>query len=219
MNTTYRTLIAFLIFSVVIVPASSQDANTKKTEAKTSVVAKEEPRADGLKRISTRPSRDWDFDIHIDEEALEANIELAIENAMRDVEITLEKLEKLEIHIEPIEINLQELDLNTKPIQIRIPNLNIDIAPILIDLDDLDLDIDINEDFEHDMYWYNDHDNDEDIDEDDHDEDTFLNKDKTKEKDKIKEKDKQKNKSDLNDKPEKTDQKEKDKAKGLKKIN
>ncbi len=214
MSIQYRTLFVFLILALAIVPGFSQEANTKKAETKTPpLVTKEEPRSVGLRKITTRTSRDWDFDIHIDEEALEANIERAVEQAMKDVEIALEKLEKLEIHIEPIEINLQKLNLDMKPIDIRLPNLNIDIAPILIDLDDLDLDIDIDEDFDHDIDW--DNDNDKDLDEDDHDEDTFLNKDK----DKIKEKDKQKDKSDMNDKSEKTDQKEKDKAKGLKKIN
>ncbi len=216
MTILYRTLFMFLIFALAVVPGFSQDANTKKAETKTPpVVTKEEPRSDGLKKITTRTSRDWDFDIHIDEEALEANIELAVEKAMKDLEIALEKLEKLEIHIEPIEINLVNLNLDMKPIEIHIPNLNIEIEPIIIDLDDMDIDMD--DDFDRDFDWDNDDDNDndenrdEDLDEDDNDEDTFLNKDK--------EKDKQKNKSDVNDKSEKTEQKEKDKAKGLKKIN
>jgi hypothetical protein len=205
MSMQYRTLFGFIVLTLAIVPAFSQEANTKKAETKTqSVVTKEEPRTDGLKRISTRTSRDWDFDIHIDEEALEANIERAVEQAMKDVEIALEKLEKLEIHIEPIEINLQKLNLDMKPIEIHIPNLNIDIEPIIIDLDDLDIDIDIDEDFDHDVDWDN-----------DNDEDDFLNKDKNKEKEKMKDKSKTKDKSDT----ESTDQKEKDKAKGLKKIN
>ncbi len=213
MTIPYRTLPGFLILALAIVPGFSQDANTKKAESKTSsVVTKEEPRSDGLKKITTRTSRDWDFDIHIDEEALEANIELAVEKAMKDLEIALEKLEKLEIHIEPIEINLGKLNLDMKPIEIHIPNLNIEIEPIIIDLDDMDIDIDMDHDFDRDFDWDNDddNDNDEDIDEDnDNDEDKFLNKDKNKEKDKMKDK------SDT----EKIEQKEKDKTKGLKKIN
>jgi hypothetical protein len=207
MSIQYRTLLGFLILALAIVPGFSQEANTKKAETKTPVITKEEPRSDGLRKITTRTSRDWDFDIHIDEAALEANIERAVEQAMKDVEIALEKLEKLEIHIEPIEINLQKLNLDMKPIDIHIPHLNIDIAPILIDLDDLDLDIDIDEDFDHDF--------DNDIDNDEDDEDNFLKKDKNKEKEELKNKSDNKDKSDN----EKTEQKEKDKAKGLKKIN
>lgn len=219
MRTHYRPLFVILML-LLASPGFSQDP--KKTEIKSdSRVSKEEPRADGLKKISGRPAREYDFDIHIDEKALEANIERAIEHAMRDVEEALDKLERQEIHIEPIEIELGDLNLDLDPIEIHIPDLDIDIDPIDIDLDDLDLDIDMDHDFDHDVDWDNDNDNDdndEDLDEDD-DEDSFLNKDKNKEKDKIKEKDKQKNKSDLNDKSEKTEQKEKDKAKGLKKIN
>lgn len=208
MSIPYRTLLGFLILALTVVPGFSQDSNTKKAEAKTPpVVTNEEPRADGLRKITTRTSRDWDFDIHIDEAALEANIELAVEKAMKDVEIALEKLEKLEIHIEPIEINLQKLNLDMKPIDIHIPHLNIDIEPIIIDLDDMDIDIDMDEDFDHDF--------DNDIDNDEDDEDDFLNKDKNKQKDKMKDKSKVKDKPDT----ETTDQKEKDKAKGLKKIN
>lgn len=204
MSIPNRTLFVFLILSMIIVPGFSQEANTKNAETKTPpVVTKEEPRADGLRKITTRTSRDWDFDIHIDEEDLEANIELAVEQAMKEMEVTLEKLEKLEIHLEPIEINLQKLNLDMKPIDIHLPHLNID--PILIDLDNLDIDIDIDEDFDHDV--------DNDIDNDEDDEDNFLKKEKDKEE--------LKNKSDNKDKSdkEKTEQKEKDKAKGLKRIN
>ncbi len=209
MHTYYRPLFVILIV-LLASPVFAQD--TKKAETNSdSKVSKEEPRADGLKRISGRPAREYDFDIHIDEKALEANIERAVERAMRDVEEALDKLERLEINIEPIEIDLGDLNLDIDPIEIHIPELDIDID---IEPFDMDMDIDIDHDFDHDFDndWDNDNDHDNDFDEDD--EDTFLNKDKNK--DKIKEKDKQKNKSDLNDKSEKTD---KEKAKGLKKIN
>jgi hypothetical protein len=208
MSIPYRTLFMFLIIALAVVPGFSQDANTKKAETKTPVVTKEEPRSDGLRKITTRTSRDWDFDIHIDEEALEANIERAVEQAMKDLEISLEKLEKLEIHLEPIEINLQKLNLDMKPIDIHIPHLNIDIAPIMIDLDDMDIDID--EDFDHDVDV--DFDADDDRDEDD---DNFLHKNKNKENEELKNKSEEKEKLIT----EKANQKEKDKAKGLKKMN
>lgn len=212
MSTQYRPLFVILILLLAI-PGFSQDP--KKAEPKSDVkVSKEEPRADGLKRISGRPAREYDFDIDIDEKALEANIERAVERAMRDVEEALDKLERLDIHIEPIEINLGDLNLDIDPIEIQIPDLDIDID---IEPLDMDMDIDIDHDFDHDLDWDNDNHHDNDLDEDEDDEDSFVNKDKNK--DKLKEKDKQKNKSDQNDKSEKSEQKEKDKAKGLKKIN
>lgn len=197
MSMQYRTLFGFMVLSLAMVPAFAQEVNTKKTETKTPVVTKEEPRADGLRKLTTRKSSDWDFDIHIDEEALEANIERAVEKAMRDVEVAIEKLEKLEIHIEPIEINLGKLNLDMKPIDIRIPNLNIEVEPIIIDLEDLDIDIDIDDDI------------DVDVDEDD----LLPNKNKNKEEWKNKSENKERHDSD------KTKQNEKDKAKGLKKMN
>ncbi|MBI3483305.1 MAG: hypothetical protein HY015_10115, partial [Bacteroidetes bacterium] len=140
MNAFIRTLFVFLILSLAI-QGFSQDTNTQKTERKTQTDAtKEEPRPGGLRKITTRSPRDWNFDINIDERALEANIEQAIENAMRSVEGVLEKIE---IHIEPIEINLKDMNVDVDPIVVNIRDLNIDIEPIGVDLPDLDIDADM----------------------------------------------------------------------------
>src|SRR5581483_564779 len=107
---------------------------------------KEETSNGGLKKIVSRAPRDWDFDIHIDEEALERNIKLAIENAMKEVEGTLEGIQ---VHIEPIEIDLRDLNVDIDPIKINIPNLNIDIEPIEVDLDHHNIDVDIDDNDHH----------------------------------------------------------------------
>src|SRR5258708_25828403 len=133
MNKINRTLFVLLIFSSAI-PAYSQDKNnTQKVEKK------EEIRPDGLRKISTK-HQDWDFDINIDEKALKANIEKAIESAMKSVDVALEKLE---INIEPIVINMKGLNMDVNPIRIDIPNINIDIEPIEVDLGDLNINTDV----------------------------------------------------------------------------
>src|SRR5688572_10414172 len=95
-----RILVVFAVTCVVSIPAFSQE--DKSTSPKEQV--KEQPKSEGLRKIETRSRlQDLDIDIRIDHEALEDNIEAAVENAMKSVEQTLERLE---IHIEPIEINL-----------------------------------------------------------------------------------------------------------------
>ncbi|MEK6782248.1 MAG: hypothetical protein AABY93_11100 [Bacteroidota bacterium] len=231
MPTFIHTSFVVLIFSLAIVPGFSQNANStlKKTEEKTQTdpTKEESSRSDGLRKISTHGSPDWDFDINIDEEALEANIKLAVENAMKSVEVALDKLV---INIEPIEINLGDLNLDMDPIEINIPALDIDIEPIEVNLDDLDIDIDIDDDSD----WNEDEDNDEgegndedeDNDDEDDDNDKFfrkdestppVKKDQSKEKDQLKDKSNKKEKSSI-DKPDQ-EKLEKDKSKGLKKIN
>ena len=131
MNIYYRTLFVFLILALAIVPSFSQDANTtlKKIDKKTQrEETKDESRSDGLMKIKSHSSHDRDFDIPIDEEALEANMERAVEKAMKSVELAMEQLDKLDIRMESIKIN--------------IPTLNVEIDPIEIDLDDLDIDMD-----------------------------------------------------------------------------
>src|SRR5258707_3742124 len=132
MNKINRTLIVLLIISLAI-PAYSQDKSTQKVEKK------EEVRPDGLRKISTQ-HHDWDFDINIDEKALKANIEKAIESAMKSVDVALEKLE---INIEPIVMNMKGLNMDVNPIRIDIPNINIDIEPIEVDLGDLNINTDM----------------------------------------------------------------------------
>lgn len=207
MNVFSRTLFAVLILLLAMVPVFSQNSDTssQKSEKKpTRDPANGETRADGLRKITTRAIRDRDFDIKIDAEAIELNIEFAIESAMKSVEGALEALQ---INIDPIEIKLGDLNLDMDPIEINLPRLNIDIEPIEIELGDLDIDMDINEDH---VYWNEDGDNYDENNDDDDNGKLWQIDELTSPKNKNKEKDKKKDKS---------DQKEKDKSKGLKKIN
>lgn len=221
MSLLNRILFLCLIVSLASVPGFSQEDSQKKNTAQS---AKEQPKTDktngessgttGLRKINTH--RDRNFDIKIDEEALEAKIESAVEEAMRSVEV---ELGRLEIHIEPIEIDLSNLDVNIDPIVINIPDMDINIEPIEIDMEDMDIDIDIDE---HDFDWDNDED-DRDHDDNDDEEDAFRSKglnrlsvdqDKEPNKDQLKDKS-----SKEKDKSDKSDKKDKEKSKGLKKIN
>jgi hypothetical protein len=214
MNTVNHTLFVVLILAVAI-PGFGQDTNTTKTEKKTSET-KSETRPDGLRKITTRSPQDLDFDIHIDKEALEANIERAVARALQSVEGTLERLE---INIEPVEINMRDLNMNVTPILVNLPKLNIDIEPIEVELPDIDIEAHMNHhDFDRDdddNAYNNDRENSgggnnaySDEDEDDvkvlRKHDSRHDKDMDKEKDHVK---------------DKSDKKEKEKSKGLKKLN
>ena len=112
------TLIAFLTISLAV-PGFSQDVETSGKKDESS-------KSEGLRKM-TNSQRNWNFDIRIDEAALEANIENAIENSMRSIEVALDRIE---IHIAPIEINLGSFNMNMDPIMVNIPDLDIDIEPI-----------------------------------------------------------------------------------------
>jgi hypothetical protein len=195
MNTIHCPAFVVLAVSLAI-SGFSQDTNTTKSEKKSkSDTAKEESRSAGLRKIAARPDRDWDFDIHIDQQALNANIDAAVENAMKSVDVALKNLD---IHLDPIDINLGNLDI--EPIEVHIPNLDFDLPPVDVDQHDLHIDMNIGRD---NFHWNKDRDNDED--------EKVIHKDESTSpanQDKNKEKDKAKDKSD-----------KKDKTKGLKKLN
>jgi hypothetical protein len=192
-----RILFTCFFIGLAVMPGFSQvtQSSTLKVKSKT-----ETSKSEGLVKLA-EGSQYRHMDIDIDEEALEASIEKAIESAMKSVESALEKLEKLEINIEPIEINLNDTNIDVDPVLINIPDLDIHIEPMKIDLDDMDIVIDLDEmdlDMHHDHFdWKNDEDA------GDHDHSIDKDKHKNKEKDKI----------------DKSTKATKDKSKGLKKIN
>lgn len=189
-------LISFLMICLTM-PGVSQQSPTSQEES--------DPKAAGLKRIAGG-SHQRNLRIQLNEEAMQASVEAAVESAMVSVESALRQLEHLEF-IEPIEVNLDHLDLALEPIEIEMPELDVDIEPINIELDELDLHLDFDADYDHAMNW----------EEDELDEDQDKDKDKDKDKHKDKDKSKHKEKAKTGDKFHKPETN--DKAKGLKKIN
>jgi hypothetical protein len=113
---------------MTIVPVFSQ--NTDKSD-KSADSKEESSRTNGLKRLTPLHQK-----FEINEEELEANIERAIEHAMKSVDVALEKME----------INLNSLDnlknLSIDPIKIHIPNINIEPIEVIIPNIDIDMDLD-----------------------------------------------------------------------------
>jgi len=215
MKTTTRTSI-FALLMLAVLPAFSQDSGVKTDKKTQPETIKEESKSERLRKISSGSARDWDFDVHIDHVALEKNIKVAIESAMKSVEA----LEKLEINIEPIEINLNDLKMDLDPIIVNIPDPVVNIDPIEINVPDIDVNVDVDRDH---FSWRdedNDIDNDNDNDNDHHrsfdKEDSDSHWDKHKEKEKMKDKSYKEEKEKVKDKSGKE---EKEKAKGLKKLN
>src|SRR6187551_3556795 len=101
-----RILYSCLFVAIITLPALSQENNSTPTKDRSST----ESKTAGLRKIAGGSQlQNLDIDINIDNEALEASIEVAIANAMKSVE---NALETLEINIEPIEINLNDLNLD-----------------------------------------------------------------------------------------------------------
>jgi hypothetical protein len=147
-------LLPFFVLICLPLAVFSQQAESKTEQSKA-----------GLKKIGG--GRSPKVDVHIDQAKLEADIESAVETALKSVE---HSLEGLHINIEPIEISLGSLEAldALEPLMINIPNLDIDIEPIEAELDDLDIDVDDND-------WNDEGDEDED---DDQDVDKIITKDK-----------------------------------------
>jgi hypothetical protein len=201
MNFLIRIQLVCFFITLATVSAFAQKANAAVKESK-GEQSNESTKSKGLRKIAEGSStRDLDVDVNIDQQALETNIELAIENAMRSVEVVLEQLQ---INIEPIEIDLSHLDIDIEPVVIDIPNIDIDIEPIEADLHDMDMDIDV----DHDDFYLEEDDNE--------DTEEFRKGDSDSLDDRDKNKDKVKDKS-SKVKEDKDNQKEK--AKGLKKLN
>ena len=120
-----------LLFVCLVAPVFAQD--TTKEEEKSDT---KNGRTNGLKRIT--PPRHWD----VDEDAIEVNVERAVERAMQSVEVALEKME---IHMRPLNFNMSHI--NIAPVHVQIPNIaiepiEINIPPIEVNIPKIDVDID-----------------------------------------------------------------------------
>ncbi|MBN8576733.1 MAG: hypothetical protein J0L66_07300 [Cytophagales bacterium] len=131
-------LTSLLLICAISMSAIAQNSKYEKPSVKSD-------RPDGLVKIAG-PTQDWNFDIHIDGKALEQTIESALRLALRSVE---HSLEAIQIHLEPIELNLRGLNSVT-PIEIRIPEIKVEVEPIEVELGDLDMDFDFDFDLDND---------------------------------------------------------------------
>ena len=102
---------------------STAEKKTQKNESKD-----ERGRINGLRKIGGH-SHDWDFNINIDEESLERNIEKSIEIAMKSFEVTLNNMD---VHMRPIEIDLHRLN-HMGPLDVKVPKIDLDIEPIILE--------------------------------------------------------------------------------------
>jgi hypothetical protein len=149
MTSHHRLLFVFLVLGFTSIPGFSQKTDPPND-------------SDGLRKITNGSGRDLDIEGQIDEDLLEANIELAVEDALKSVEVVLNRLD---IHIEPIQIDLADLDININPVVINVPDVDIDIDPVEIDLGEMDVDVD-----EGDLGWSDESDRvDHDVKDDDND--------------------------------------------------
>jgi len=200
MQTIHRMLVALLMMGLAVAPVFPQDTDWSNTGRKLkSDATHQEPLSDGLRKIVTRTTQNWNFDTPIHHPEFETNIEAAVEHALKSVEVALEKLS---VQIDPLEINLKDLNVDIDPIVVNIPNLKIDIEPVEVDLDQA---LDIDTDFHHRHFDADDENRD--------DHDKVRSKDTSPSTSNDEEK-KEKKKS-----TEKVDKKENEKSKGLKKLN
>lgn len=143
-----RFLAICLIVLLAQIPGLSQDNNPQSDTAKP-VNESSNPEIRSSARIIASGSFD-NIDIDINEEALETDIEIAIDNAMRSVEIVLEGLP---VHLDLMKTDFSGLDVEFDPIDINLRDMNIDIEPVEFDMEDLDINIKLDDDdfrFDHD---------------------------------------------------------------------
>jgi hypothetical protein len=122
-------------FVLVFSQDSSDVARKKEKNLQSGVDRTDSSRGSGLKKITNN----WlnrKIEIHLDEQALRAEIEEVVAIAMKSVQ---GEIEKLKINIEPIEIELKDFNFDLEPIRVDIPRIQVDAEPIEIDIPDLDI--------------------------------------------------------------------------------
>jgi len=137
MKSHNRFLAICLIVLIAQIPGLSQDNNPQSDTAKPFNENSNKEIRSSVRKIASG-SFEMDLDIDIDEEALGADIEIAIDNAMRSVEIVLEGLP---VHLDLMKTDFSGLDIEFDPIDINLRDMDIEIEPVEFDMDDLDMNI------------------------------------------------------------------------------
>ena len=94
---------------------------------------------DGLRKVSLDS---YQRDIDIDNDELETEIETAVDNAIRSIELRFE-----DIYVHPVQIDLSELNLDWERLEGDFDFMHINIDRVEPDMEDFDIDISIDEDF------------------------------------------------------------------------
>jgi hypothetical protein len=123
MKTLKFTIFCLLIMGVSF-PVLSQDNQTNNDERGTARVAEE------LHDINVRTGA----------AALEVEIEMAVENSLRDLE---ESLERHRLEFEPTDLDFSDLEFDIEIPSIELDDLDIDIEPVDVDMGEMDMDLDI----------------------------------------------------------------------------
>lgn len=110
MKTHSSVFLAFLVCIFCSISAFSQDTDDKQSKTQ------------GPRKISGPTHQ---VHVEIDEEAISASVEVAVEQAMKTMEQTLNNID---IQIPQIDIDLSHINVN--PVMVNVPDLDIHIAPI-----------------------------------------------------------------------------------------
>jgi hypothetical protein len=138
-----RFLAICLTVLVAQTPGLTQHSNSQSVSDKPIAEnTEEETGNDGFRKVASG-SFEMDLDLNIDQKILEADIEMAIDNAMRSIEIVLDDLP---IRLEPLEMDFSDLDIKFDAIDISLHDMDIEIEPVRVDLDEIDINIKVDED-------------------------------------------------------------------------
>jgi hypothetical protein len=186
MNASIRLFVLLFTLMIAMSGFSQQADPEKELDERNAKPSGSAP----LKKIPTHKQA-LDLDIDIDEQALEADIERAMQ-----VELNVEDIE---IQVEEVDPILSDMNIVVDPVvEIDVPEIEIEPEMDYFEMKDIDIDID-----EEDFQWDREEANDEAFQEESGDKD--------------KSKDKEKNKG--HKEKDRKEKKDKQKVKGLKKIN
>lgn len=137
-----RFVAVCLTVLVAHIPGLTQQTNSQSEPVKpVHEHSKVETGDDGLRKVASG-SFERDLDLNIDQKLLEADIEMAIDNAMRSIEIVLDELP---IRLEPLEMDFNDLNIKFEGITVSLPEMDIDIEPVRFDMDEIDINIEVND--------------------------------------------------------------------------